>query len=246
MITRSSFLNIDSCCTRLNLSLQYSAAALLLVAVMPAGAQPTGLLYEPEPPTNSAYVRVIQASQEGPVDVLVDGKPRVQGLAVGEVSDYLVLPSGKHTVALRKAGKVAATASMNLDAISGRAFTVGFAGPHGGREPIVFEDKANSNKLKAVLSVYHLDARSGPLDVLTADGAARVFAGLEHGTSKTLSVNPITIELIVAKTAETQPQARVSLTMSQGGSYSILVLPAEKGGMSAVAMQNKVERYTGK
>ena len=246
MITRSWFLNLDSLRKHLNLSLQSSAVAMLLFAVTPAGAQSTGLLYDPEPPVNSAYVRVILASQEGPVDVLVDGKPRLQGLAGGGASDYLVLPSGKHAVALRKAGKVDAAVSMDLDAISGRAFTVAFTGLQGGLKPLVFEDKANSNKLKAVLAVYHLDARSGPLDLLTADGATRVFSGLEPGASRTLSVNPITIELSVAKSLETLPQAKVSLAMSQGGTYSILLLPAAKGGVSAIALQNKVERYTGK
>ena len=246
MITRYWFLSIASCCKRLTLSLQCSAAALLLLTVTSAGAQSTGLLYDPEPPANSAYVRVIQASPEGPVDVLVDGKPRVQGLAGGAASDYLVLPSGKHSVALRKTGQVAEVVSMDLDAISGRAFTVAFTGLKAGLKPLVFEDKANSNKLKAVLAVYHLDARSGPLDVLTADSATRVFAGLEPGASKTLSVNPIAIELIVAKSVETVPQAKVSLAMSQGGTYSILLLTAAKGGVSAIALQNKVERYTGK
>ena len=226
--------------------LRSAVCAMLLTQAVTAVAQSSGLLYDPEPPANSAYVRVIHVSREGAADLLVDGKPRVRNLAGGEASDYFVMPAGKHTLALHPAGKSAARVSATMDVDSGRAITVAFTPMHADAKPLVFEDKANSNMLKAVLAVYHLDSRSGPLDVLTADGKTRVFANVVPGTSSHLSVNPITIELIAANSGDKAVQARATVIMVPGGTYSFLLLPGEGGKLVARTFQNKVERYTGK
>lgn len=226
--------------------LHTTVGVLLLVQTAGAADQSSGLLYDPEPPANSAYVRVIHVSRAGAVDLLVDGKPRVRNLAGGEASDYLVIPSGQHTLALHPAGKSAASVSTTMEVDSGRAITVAFTALRADARPLVFEDKANSNMLKAVLAVYYLDAKSGPLDVLTADGKTKVFTNIVSGASSHLSVNPITIELIAAKSGDKAAQARATVAMAPGGTYSFLLFPGDGGKLVARAMQNKVERYTGK
>ena len=219
---------------------------MLLAQAGAARAQSSDLLYDPEPPANSAYVRVIYVSREAAVDLFVDGKPRLRNLAGGEASDYLVIPAGQHTFALHPAGKSAARVSAAIEVDSGRAITVAFTASRADTKPLVFEDKANSNMLKAVLAVYHLDTRLGPLDVLTADGKTRVFTNVASGASSQLSVNPITIELIAAKSGDKAVQARATVAMAPGGTYSFLLLPGGGGKLVARAFQNKVERYTGK
>ena len=209
-------------------------------------AQPAGLLYDPEPPVDSAYVRVVLASREGVVDVLVDGRARIQKLASGEASEYMVLAAGKHTIALHATGKPAAYFSTSFDVVRGRAMTLAFTTLRADTVPVVFEDKANSNKLKALLAVYNLDAKIGALDVLTADGNTKVFSGVVYGTSASIPVNPISIDLIAVKIGDNVPQTRASLAMTQGGTYSILLLPGNGGKLIARPVQNKIERYTGK
>lgn len=226
--------------------LRRSAAAIILMQAAAAGAQSTGLLYDPEPPADSAYVRVVNVGRDSAVDVLVDGKARLRNLAGGEAGDYLVLSAGKHTLALQPAGKSAIAVSTGVDVVSGRAMTVAFPALRNDTKPLVFEDKANANKLKAVLTLYHLDPKAGPLDVLSADGATKVFGGIAPGASSSLSVNPISIELIATKPGDKTALARTSVAMAQGGTYSILLLPGEGGKPSVRAIQNKVERYTGK
>lgn len=220
--------------------------ALLAGLSFVAGAQPTGLLYDPEPPVDSSYVRVILASREGAVDILVDGRPRIQKLAAGEASEFMVLAAGKHSIAVHPAGKPMAHLSTTLDVVRGRAMTVAFTALRTDTAPIVFEDKTNANKLKALLAVYHLDAKSGPLDVLTVDGNTKVFSGVTYGTSKSVLVNPITIELIAAKSGDKVAQASAALAMTQGGTYSVLLFSGAGGKLLARAVQNKIERYTGK
>lgn len=221
-------------------------AVLLVCWAAAASAQPTGLLYDPEPPAESAYVRVIQATREGVVDVLIDDRSRIQKLGPGEASEYMVLAAGKHTIALHLTGKQSAQLTTTLEVVRGRATTVAFTSLKSDSTPIIFEDKANSNKLKALLTAYHLTDKAEPLDVLTLDGKTKVFSSVAYGASASIHVNPISIDLMAAKVGEKTPQARTSLAMSQGGTYSVLLLPGEGGKLVAKSVQNKIERYTGK
>jgi alginate O-acetyltransferase complex protein AlgF len=225
---------------------RFIMAVLLLCLNLAANAQSTGVLYDPEPPADSAYVRVIVTSREASVDVMVDGHPRIRKLGGAEASDYMVLAAGKHTIALHPAGKATAYLSTTIDVVRGRAMTLAFTALQANTVPVIFEDKANSNKLKALLVVYHLDAKAGPLDLLTADGNTKVFSSLAFGASSTIQVNPIAIELVAVKTGDKTPKARTSLTMTQGGTYSVLLLPGEGGTLLTRTTQNKIERYTGK
>lgn len=220
-------------------------AALLLTQVVAAHAQSEGTLYAPEPPANSAYVRVIHLSSERPLDLLVDGARRVDNLESDRASDYLVLSAGKHALALQRLGNPAALVSVTMSVESGRAYTVAFTTLRKDAKPLVFEDKANSNMLKAGLTAYHLDAKAGPVDVLTADGNTVVFSNIAPGTSRGISVNPIKVTLMVTRTGSKSAMARATVAMSPGGTYSFLILPGAGGKPVAQAVQNKVERYSG-
>ena len=221
-------------------------AAIFVCWSAAVSAQSTGLLYDPEPPADSAYVRVIHAARGGAIDIWVDGRSHTLKLGFGDASDFMVLTAGKHTLALHPAGKQLAHLTTTLDVIRGQATTLAFTALQADSKPILFEDKANSNKLKALLSVYHLAGKVEGLDVLTMDGNTKVFSSVAYGTSASIQVNPITIDLMAAKVGDKAPQARTSLAMSPGGTYSVLLLPGEGGKLLARSLQNKIERYTGK
>ena len=225
---------------------RHGLAAFLVCLSAAASAQPAGLLYDPEPPADSAYVRIIHAARAGVVDVWVDGRSRIRKLGPSEASEYMVLTAGKHTIAVHPAGKRVAQLTTILDVIQGRATTVAFTALRADSAPVMFEDKANSNKLKALLAVYHLAGKAEPLDVFTVDGNTKVFSNVAYGTSASIQVNPISIDLMAAKMGEKTPRARTSLAMSQGGTDSVLLLPGDGGKLVARSVQNKIERYTGK
>jgi alginate O-acetyltransferase complex protein AlgF len=212
-------------------------------------AQPAGLLYDPEPPADSAYVRVLIVSNDSALDVLIDGKPRVTKLNPGDVSDYMVLSAGKHTIALHNTTKATLASSHTLEVIPGKAMTVAFGSAKPGVTPTIFEDKANTNKLKSLVSAYHLDGKSGPLNLMTADGSTKVFSNLAYGGSNSIQVNPISVELVAAKTGDSTGAVNApptKLSMAAGANYSVFLMPNDKGGLTARAVQNKTERYTGK
>lgn len=217
------------------------SAAFLLHSGM-ALTQSEHLLYTPEPPANSAYLRAINTAGEGAVDVFLDGKLRRPKLASGAFSDYFVIPAGRHTVALHPAGALRARASTVLELDAGQAVTLAFMG---NTEPLVFEDKANSNMRKASLTLYHLDLGLGPIDVWTADGKAKVFGNIMPGTSAQLMVNPVAVDLAATKSGDKSPQAKTRVTMTHGGNYSLYLLPGRGGRVVAKTIQNTVEHYTG-
>jgi alginate O-acetyltransferase complex protein AlgF len=235
---------------RLLLSAFAAAASLSVAAGLGLGlgfapaalAQGTGLLYDPQPPADSAYVRII-ALGNAPVDVILNGTRRIKGMSAGEPSDYLVLPAGSHHFELRGAGSTARQATVAVQA--GRAMTIAFVSPQADAAPLLFEDRPNTNKLKALVAVYHLHQKSGALDMLAGDGGTRVFSAVTYGASNSLSVNPITVDLFAAAAGEKGRITSTSLSMAPGGTYSLFLVPNDKNALELRGRVNRVERYTG-
>lgn len=228
------------------MSRRLACASLLLGLGAMVGAQPAGMLYDPEPPSDSAYVRVIHASRDAAVDILVDGQPRIKQLSAGESSDYLVIGAGKRSVVVYPAGQKKPLLTASVDVVRGQPMTLAFTAMKADSVPVIFIDKVNSNKLKALLTFYHMDQKSGKLDVLSADGNTKVFSDVSYGSSASIQVNPIAIDFIAAKSGEKTALVGASLAMTQGGNYSMILLPGEGKKMLLRAIQNKTERYTGK
>ena len=222
---------------------QLALLALCLLPLAATQAQTQSGLYDPEPPANSAYVRLIHSSNDGALDVLVNGKARISALTRGIASDYMVLPAGSHQLELRQGGK---SRKMPLEVQGAHALTLAFANLAGNSKPQIFEDKTIANKLKATLSVYHLHPSIDAVDITTADGKLTVFPALAAGATAVRAVNPIEIELVAQKSENRMLLARTKLALTPGGSYSIFLLPDTGGKMIALSQQNKVERYTGK
>ena len=137
--------------------------AFLLLAGMAttgvAGAQSTGRLYDPMPPDDSAYLRIVQAGSGKPVDVLVDGKLRVRQLAARSPSAYLVVPAGKHVIQLQSGSTRGP--KIDLTANGKAAYTVAFPSTAASAAGTVFLDRTSTNRLKAMLAVYHLAPAAG-------------------------------------------------------------------------------------
>ena len=219
--------------------------AFLLLAGMAttgvAGAQSTGRLYDPMPPDDSAYLRIVQAGSGKPVDVLVDGKLRVRQMAARSPSAYLVVPAGKHVIQLQSGSTRGP--KIDLTANGKAAYTVAFPSTAASAAGTVFLDRTSTNRLKAMLAVYHLAPAAGTVNVTTADGKTKVFGDLKPGAPAILEVNPIKVNLAVTSSANAK--ASSSLAMTQGGAYSIFLFPSSGKGISPLTIENKRERYTG-
>lgn len=214
---------------------------IALIAIAPlAQAQITGRLYDPMPPNNSAYLRVLDTVPGQPVSVLVDGKVHLKSLAARTVSDYFVLPSGKHQIQLQMAGK--SHGSIDVDLAQKNAYTVVFPSAKG--PAWTFTDRTSTNKLKSMLAVYNVAPSMGPVDVKTADGKTKVFTALEAGKPAILEVNPINVNLAIFKSGASTPSGKASVHMERGSAYSLFLLPTVDG-IDILSVQNHRERYTG-
>jgi hypothetical protein len=218
--------------------------SFLLLAAQPVSllAQSSSGLYDPQPPANAAYLRVLlPLRMSGHWQLEVDGKPRFSTLVSGEPSPYLVIGSGSHQISVKdSAGKRVVLHEFN--ALPGRANTWALSATD--KRPTVFDDKTSSNKLKAQLSVYHL-GKDVQIDVLTPDGQTKVFSQLVPGSISTLAVNPVQVEL-VANAGGKPVSGRVAFDLVQGASYSLFLMPDAQGKFQLIGAINRVERYTGK
>lgn len=219
----------------------FLSSILALIAIAPlAQAQMTGRLYDPMPPNNSAYLRVLDIAPGQAVSVLVDGKVHLKSLAAKTVSDYLVVPAGKHRIQLQIAGK--SHGNVEMDLAEKNAYTVVFPSVKG--PAWTFTDRTSTNKLKSMLAVYNVAPSVGPVDVKTADGKTKVFTALEAGKPAILEVNPISVNLAVFTSGAVTSSGKASLHMERGSAYSVFILPAANG-IEILNVQNHRERYTG-
>ena len=202
------------------------------------------LLYDPEPPVDSAYLRIIHTSAQGSVDVHIDGRLRMANLHSATPSAYIILSPGKHELTIRAAGKAQILVTTPLTLESGQSMTIAYDTLRASVKPLIFNDKINANNLKAMLSVYNLDGKDGAFDILTADRKMAVFSGIDSGKSMALSVNPVSVELILTKTGNKVARAKIPISMMAGATYSILLLPGDGGKPLIYIGQNKTERYT--
>ena len=231
----------------------------LLVCLLPwmtrtGYAQSTGVLYEAEPPADASYVRLVHLARQDPLDVLVDGKLHQASLPDAQLGDYMILKAGKHQISLRAHGpeknSAKPYATYQLELRPARAITLAFVNDQSA--PQVFEDKSNSNRLKAGLTVYHLATQAGVLNINTADGKTQVFPALQAGSSKHLAVNPIKIALAICKAessvgntsncpSQGAGQAQVTLTMEAAENYSLLLTTDSKAKLKASVFKNTLE-----
>jgi alginate O-acetyltransferase complex protein AlgF len=188
-------------------------------------------------------LRVLVAGQDNQFDVNVDGKLRVKNLKSRTASDYMVLEAGQHIVTLRSAGTAEDRVTATINVERGSAMTVGFPSIKTGVQPILFLDKTNSNKLKSLLTVYHLDSNVGRLNISSADGKTKIFSGLTFGKSASLQVNPISIELAVTSEGDGVIRERPALAMAQGGGYSVFVMADGSQKMVTHVQDSRIEKY---
>lgn len=203
-----------------------------------AWAQKT-TLYDPQPPANSAYIRVIVGDQD--VEVALDKRTRLEKVPAGTPSAYLVVPAGQHEVTLKTKGK---SLSVPVKAESSRSITVLISSlTGGGSKTVVIEDKINSNRLKAIIAIYNLTPGTA-VDAWTADGNTAIFQGVTSGATASLVVNPVKLAYMVTGAGNKTALANHEFSMTAGNAYSIVVTGSGTP-LTTQAFQNTVERYQG-
>lgn len=210
-------------------------------------AQTSGLLYDPEPPADSGYVRVfVPTGDIQEMSVSIDGQLRLPQIKSAHVSDYLVVKAGKHTLSLHSLSKSKpAEINVSFSVIQGEAMTVAFKSYQPKESPIFFVDKKGTNKLKSMLAVYQLGHKTENLDIITSNGKTKVFSNMAYGSMNALQVNPIKIELKVSVSSDNKSLAQFPLEMTQGSAYSVFIIPDSGKIITTQVIINKIEKFIG-
>jgi hypothetical protein len=146
-----------------------SAALGLLLLLAACSGDPTATT---SPPTDTARLRVVNATAGPPIAVAIDGQVAIDQVAATVPSSYVGVPAGHHTLEIRSAERGTVLGSRAVTFQKDSAYTV-VAPPGGGSGPLVAIDTGvvpAAGKVK--LRVVHAAPDAPPLDVfLTEDGA---------------------------------------------------------------------------
>ncbi|WP_235610427.1 alginate O-acetyltransferase AlgF [Deinococcus aerius] len=178
-------------------------AAMLVMATLSTSAAQQEGLYDPAPPSNSAFVRVAgaPAATLGTRSVVADK---------GAVSTYVVIPQGDVSV---RAG----AASQKFRVEAGKFYTVVL---HGGKLSLL-PDAPADNRAKALLVVYNLSSLPS-VDLKTADGKTTVIQGVKPGESGNRAVNGITVDLATFAGPRSLNVMK-AVRLERGKAYAIVV-----------------------
>lgn len=178
-------------------------------------------LYDPAPPANSAYVRAFNLDASS-TELTVE-KKNYGKLNTLSASAYLIVPEGKQNALVNKA-------SQSLSFSAGKYYTLLL---QGGKVQVM-EDESNTNRAKALITLYNL-TDSKNVGLKTADGKATVFKDVEIGKSKSQAVNGIKVALSVVNGNDTL-QTFKETQLERGAAYSVFVT-GSKGTYKAVWVQ---------
>lgn len=208
--------------------LRLTLAAAILAWAAPVWADDSAL-YDPAPPPNSAFVRVIDARGKGEMQASV-GEVAVTVPKSG-ISPYIVVPAGEQPVALSTdAGKVTLAA--------GKYYTIAFF-VAGSPEPKLIEDELLTNPAKSGVYVYNF-SDAATIALFAPQPKANVIGDLAPGLSAFRSVNAVTVDLALLAGSETVATfEKVALKRRSGMTFVVF---GAAGARSGVAVANETAR----
>ena len=209
-----------------------AAVAALATVVLPA---------TPALAAGDGYVRLAHLSPDTPaVDVYLKSDSgtakdqKFDGVAYGAMSDYLRLPTGTYSVAMRKAGAAASTPPVLTTQVTvdnGAAYTVAGVGRYADLGLRVLKDDldlpgAGESKIR----IIQASVRAPVLDVGGANGKS-IADGVQFATTTAYrEVNPGKWTVRVKPTGGGEA-SDLPCTLGAGNVYSLLVLDDKSGGL---------------
>ena len=210
-----------------------AAAVAALAAVVLSGT--------PAQAAGDGYVRLAHLSPDTPaVDVYLKSDSgavkdqRFDGVAYGAMSDYLRLPTGTYSVAMRKAGAAASTPPVLTTQVTvarSAAYTVAGVGRYADLGLRVLKDDLSLPKAaESKIRIIQASVRAPVLDVGGANGKKIADAVQFATTTGYRQVNPGKWTVRVKPTGGGET-SDLPCTLGAGNVYSLLVLDDKKGGL---------------
>ena len=181
----------------------------------------------------SAYVRVAHLSPDAPnVDVYVDGSAVLEDVAFTDVSGYLELSPGTHTVEITAAGDASTSVFEQDLELAAADYTIAAAGElaEDGEafSPLVLEDNRESpGGNMARVRLVHAAPDAPAVDVTVNATGAAIFDDVAYGetSSTTVEANDYTIQVRAAN-EENDGQIVLDQDLSLNGGTGYTVFAA--------------------
>ncbi|MEV4702670.1 DUF4397 domain-containing protein [Actinoplanes sp. NPDC049316] len=212
-----------------------------IIAAALTGLALLGLSPTPARAAGAGYVRLAHLSPDTPaVDVYLKSMSgaladqKFDGVAYGAMSDYLRLPTGSYSVAMRKAGAAASAPPVLTTQVTvndGGAYTVAGVGRYADLGLRVLKDDLRlPGRDESKIRIIQASVRAPVLDVGGANGATIADRVAFATTTAYREVNP------GKWTVKVQPSgggatSELPCTLGAGNVYSLLVLDDKKGGL---------------
>ncbi|OJF15116.1 DUF4397 domain-containing protein [Couchioplanes caeruleus] len=210
------------------------AAAAAVLAALTLTASPARAV-------GAGYVRLAHLSPDTPaVDVYLKSTSgaaedhRFDGVAYGAMSDYLRLPAGTYSVAMRKAGAAASappvlTTQVTVD--DGAAYTVAGVGRYADLGLRVLKDDLRlPGRDESKIRIIQASVRAPVLDVGGADGQT-IADGVAFATTTDYRAVDPGRWTVKVKPAGGGRTSDLPCTLGAGNVYSLLVLDDRDGGL---------------
>lgn len=185
-------------------------------------------LYDPVAPEGSAFVRFFNAIEGESVKPEANGKAYA-ALGFGESSSYVVVPQGDAQFVF---GGAAGTEQI----VSGEFYTVV---RRGSGQLLVLKDEPNTNKAKALLTLYNFSGHEG-LTLKTEDGKIAIIESVALDSESARKINPVSLGFSLYEgdksllTLEGQP-------LERGMAYGLFALSKESGEVVLVRVEGRTD-----
>jgi len=186
-------------------------------------------LYDPAPPADSAFVRVINAAAGAEATAVKVGDYSFGQLAYPAISPYSIVKQGEYDVVIG-----AATQKVTIEA--GNYYTIA----HTADSKIVpLQDELLSNPAKARVYFYNI-SDAPKAELMASDHGKAILADVASSTGNSREVNALKLNLQVkAGDVVVNDYADVQLKRRVGTSF---VLTGKAGAYKSLMVENEVKR----
>lgn len=165
-----------------------SLFALLLLSAGVATANDQEL-YDPAPPADSAFIRLINASNDTDPVTSSIGSVTFTSVASPSITDYSVLKAGDYEM---KIGEN----SFDIHVEAGKYYTLALLTKEGKPSVTALEDAMVTNPAKAVVYFYNL-SNAPKASLFAPQHKADIVAEIESGQGGAREVNALTLDLAI-------------------------------------------------
>lgn len=192
-------------------------------------------LYDPAPPADAAFVRVVNGAAEA-VDVSVGSAAYAQ-VSKGAAAAYQVIKEGEYTPTVKVAGKSEQEPALKIAA--GKYYTLAVVNGASGVDLKEMEDAQMSNPAKAYVYFYNLSDKANAA-VRAPKFNKDVVAVTAAQSSASRDVGQATVDLAVsAEGKDVKVFPAVALQRRAGVSF---VLAGSGDALTATMVNNEVKR----